>query len=92
MFGHQKITDDLDLMLDVLPPHISKVVRELNDSDNLLEIIMDIGRLPKARFVQREAVLSDKEVTYEDISAVVKSISDFDDDNRAGIERTLHRI
>ncbi|MEA3326187.1 MAG: R3H domain-containing nucleic acid-binding protein [Chloroflexota bacterium] len=92
MLGHQKITDDLDLMLDVLPPHISKVVRELNDSDNLLEIIMDLGRSPKARFVQREAVLSDKEVTYEDISAVIKSISEFDDDNRAGIERTLHRI
>ena len=92
MFGHQKITDDLDLMLDVLPPHISKVVRELNDSDNLLEIIMDLGRSPKARFVQREASLSDKEVTFDDINAVVKAISEFDDDNRAGIERTLHRI
>ena len=92
MLEHQKITDDLDLLLDVLPPHISKIVRELNDSDNLLEIVMDLGRLPKARFVQREAVLSDKEVTYEDINAITKSISEFDDDNRAGIERTLHRI
>ena len=92
MLEHQKITDDLDLLLDVLPPHISTIVRELDDSDNLLEIVMDLGRLPKARFVQREAVLSDKEVTYEDINAITKSISDFDDDNRAGIERTLHRI
>ena len=92
MFGHQKITDDLDLMLDVLPSHISKVVRELDDSENLLEIIMDLGRIPKARFVQREAVLSDKEVTYEDLNMVIKAISEFDDDNRAGIERTLHRI
>jgi len=92
MLEHQKITDDLDLLLDVLPPHISEIVRELNDSDNLLEIVMDLGRLPKARFVQREAVLSDKEVTYEDINAITKSISEFDDDNRAGIERTLHRI
>lgn len=92
MFGHQKITDDLDLMLDVLPPHISKVVRELDDSENLLEIIMDLGRIPKARFVQREEALSDREVTYEDLNLVIKSISEFDDDNRAGIERTLHRI
>jgi len=92
MIGHQKITDDLDLMLDVLPPHISKVVRELDDSENLLEIIMDLGRVPKARFVQREETLSDSEVTYEDINLVIKSISEFDDDNRAGIERTLHRI
>jgi len=92
MLEHQKITDDLDLMLDVLPPHITKVVRELDDSDNLLEIVMDLGRRPKARFVNREVVLSEKEVTYEDIQLVIKSISEFDDDNRAGIERTLHRI
>ena len=92
MFEHQKITDDLDLMLDVLPPHISEVVRQLDDSDNLLEIVMDLGRLPKARFVHREAVLSEKEVSFEDIHAVTKSIREFDDDNRAGIERTLHRI
>ena len=92
MLEHQKITDDLDLMLDVLPEHIADVVRELNDSDNLLEIVMDLGRLPKARFVHREAVLSDKEISYEDLKAITGSISEFDDDNRAGIERTLHRI
>ena len=92
MLEHQKITDDLDRMLDVLPTHISKVVRELDDSDNLLEIIMDLGRRPKARFVQNEAILSEKEVSYEELHSVTKLISEFDDDNRAGIERTLHRI
>ena len=92
MLEHQKITDDLDLLLDVLPPAIAQVVRELDDSDNLLEIVMDLGRLPKARFVNREAVLSDNEITYENIQMIIKSISDFDADNRAGIERTLHRI
>ncbi len=92
MLEHQKITDDLDLLLQVLPPHISKVVYELDDSDNLLEIVMDLGRLPTARFVSREAVLSEKEVTYEEIHMITKAISEFDADNRAGIERTLHRI
>ena len=90
MLEHQKITDDLDLLLDVLPPHISKKVRELDDSDNLLEIVMDLGRLPTARFVQQEALLSEKEITYEDIKAITGAISEFDADNRAGIERTLH--
>lgn len=89
---HRKITDDLDLLLDVLPMHISAKVRELDNSDNLLEIVMDLGRLPKARFVDGEVVLSDREITYEDIQLIVKEISDFDADNRAGIERTLHRI
>jgi stage III sporulation protein SpoIIIAA len=92
MLEHQKITDDLDLLLEVLPPHISDKVRELDDSDNLLEIVMDLGRLPTARFVHRETVLSDDEVTYEDIKGITESISEFDADNRAGIERTLHRI
>jgi stage III sporulation protein SpoIIIAA len=92
MLEHQKITDDLDLLLDVLPPRISKRVRDLDESDNLLEIIMDLGRIPKARFVDREVSLSDTEITYEDIEAVTSRISEFDADNRAGIERTLHRI
>ncbi len=92
MLEHQKITDDLDLLLEVLPPRISEVVRELDDSDNLLEIVMDLGRRPKARFVHREAVLSEVEISYEDIKEITSSISEFDADNRAGIERTLHRI
>jgi len=92
MLEHQKITDDLDLLLDILPSRISEVVRELDDCDNLLEIVMDLGRRPKARFVLREAVLSEQDVTYEDIKELTQAISEFDADNRAGIERTLHRI
>ena len=92
MRKHEKITDDLDLLLDILPPHISDELHELDDSDNLLEVVMDLGRLPTARFVQREALLSDLEVSYEDIKAITEAISEFDADNRAGIERTLHRI
>jgi stage III sporulation protein SpoIIIAA len=92
MLEHQKITDDLDLLLGILPPHIAETLHELDDSDNLLEVVMDLGRLPKARFVQREATLSDQEITYEDLQAITQAISEFDADNRAGIERTLHRI
>ncbi len=79
-------------MLDVLPRHISTKVRELDDSENLLEIVMDLGRFPKARFVDHEALLSNNEISFEDIKTVTGLISEFDDDNRAGIERTLHRI
>jgi len=92
MQEHLKITDDLDLLLGVLPARISRVVHELDDSDNLLEIVMDLGRFPKARFVDHEAVLSDQEVKFEDLKELTGAISEFDADNRAGIERTLHRI
>jgi stage III sporulation protein SpoIIIAA len=86
------ITDDLDALLDALPPHISEPVRLEEDRSEFLEVVMDLGRPPEARYLEREVVLSPKEVTAEDIDYVVSRIATFGDDNRAGIERTLHRI
>src|SRR3989304_1205006 len=86
------ITDDLDLLLDTLAPHIGDPIRNRPDKHDLLEVVMDLGRLPEARFPGREIVLSDREVTESDIDYVVSRISEFGEDNRAGIERTLHRI
>ena len=88
----RRITDDLDVLLGVLPPAITQAVKEANDSDNLLEVILDLGRVPTARFTNHETVLSKTEVTHADIDYVVERIGDFDADNRAGLERTLHRI
>lgn len=87
-----RITDDLHALLGVLPSSAAKAVTEANDSDNLLEIILDLGRPPAARFVDREVTLSKAEVARADIDYVVERIGEFDADNRAGLERTLHRI
>ena len=86
------ITDDLDLLLDALAPHIGDPIRNRSDMHDLLEVVMDLGRLPQARFPGREIVLSDREVTESDIDYVVSRIGEIGEDNRAGIERTLHRI
>lgn len=88
----RRITDDLHVLMGVLPPEIADAVARANNSDNLIEIIMDLGRPPTARFVIGEVQLLDREVTNADIAAVVKHLGDFDADNRAGLERTLHRI
>ena len=88
----RRITDDLQALLDVLPPEIASAVVALNNSDNLIEIIMDLGRVPMARFVEREVPLSKTEVDHAAIQFVVERIGDVDADNRAGLERTLHRI
>jgi stage III sporulation protein SpoIIIAA len=88
----QKITDDLHALMAVLPSDIARAVTSTKDSDNLLEVIMDLGRLPTARYVDREEVLSQSEVKHGDIDFVVERIGEFDADNRAGLERTLHRI
>lgn len=78
--------------MDVLPPRVSVALEKLNNQDNLLEIVLDLGRVPKARYVDGEIDLSQEEVDREDIDFVVTRIGDFDADNRAGMERTLHRI
>jgi len=88
----RRITDDLNKFMEVLPPHIAQAVETANDSDNLLEIVLDLGRVPFARFVNREVQLSEHEITRDEIDFIVGRIGDFDADNRAGLERTLHRI
>jgi stage III sporulation protein SpoIIIAA len=88
----QRITDDLDALMQVLPQHIEQTLRVANRGDDLLEIIMDLGRLPEARFVDHNVVLSQQEVSEDDLSYVTARIGEFTGDNRAGIERTLHRI
>ncbi len=87
-----KITDDLDALLAVLPPTIEAAVRAAGQGDDLLEVILDLGRRPAARYVDGELILREAPVTQEDIEYVKARVSEFDDDNRAGIERTLHRI
>ena len=90
--SQQEITDDLQALLDVLPAYLQQAVVKADDTDNLLEIILDLGRVPTARFVDREEVLDLREITHEEIMYVVERIGEFDADNRAGLERTLHRI
>lgn len=87
-----QITDDLDLLLAVLPERIRRTLEQSERKENLIEVIMDLGRLPEARFTDGEMVLSNQEVTREDLNRVVERVGDFGADNRAGIERTLHRI
>jgi stage III sporulation protein SpoIIIAA len=89
---HVHITDDLELMVDVLPPAIAEALRKVNRGEELLEIVMDLGRPPEARFTTGEVTLSDKEITETELDFVVSRIGDFGEDNRAGIPRTLHRI
>lgn len=90
---HQiRITDNLETLLSVLPPHIKDVLEAANQGENLLEIVLDLGRQPEARFTDHEMIISDLEITQDDIDFVVQRIGRFMGDNRAGIERTLHRI
>jgi stage III sporulation protein SpoIIIAA len=84
--------DDLDAMLSSLPPEIVEAVHALPDREALIEVVLDLGRQPEGRFPDSEVSLLDREITEADIAFVIDHIGSFGDDNRAGIERTLHRI
>ena len=88
----KRITDNLDILLGVLPQVLAERLVEVDRSDELLEVILDLGRVPTARFVDGEVELFERETNPDDIEYVTKRIGQFDDDNRAGLERTLHRI
>ena len=92
MNQQRHITDDLEALLSILPESIVKAVHKASNFDKLLEIILDLGRVPTARYVDGENVLRQKEITREELDHVVEQIGNFDTDNRAGLERTLHRI
>lgn len=75
-----------------MPPYIKEALEAANDGEKLIEIVMDLGRQPEARYTDREVILSEREITQDDIDYVTERIGKFMGDNRAGIERTLHRI
>lgn len=86
------VTDDLDALLDIFPPHIREPLCLQSDHSDLLEVVLDLGRLPEARFPDRELVLNSEQVSLSDINYIVSRIGQFSGDNRAGIDHTLHRI
>ncbi|HRA49206.1 MAG TPA: AAA family ATPase, partial [Thermomicrobiales bacterium] len=93
--AEQQMIDNLDEVLAALPAHLTVAIRtELSTGARgaLIEIVMDLGRRPEARFQSSELYLAENDVTRDEIQHVVDRIGLFGDDNRAGIERTLHRI
>ncbi|MCI0674029.1 MAG: AAA family ATPase [Myxococcaceae bacterium] len=84
-------TDELGLLVAVLPERLQGPVRALPE-DELLEVVLDLGRPPEARLVGRSASLGDVPISHADLAAVLARVGPLGEDNRAGIERTLHRI
>lgn len=86
------MVDDLEAFIKIFPHEIADSLRRRSDIGDLLEVVLDLGRSPEARFPNEQTSLSSVEVTHEQIARVVELVGHFGDDNRAGIERTLHRI
>jgi len=87
-----EITDDIHALVGVFPPEIAAALREHGQFELLLEVVLDKGRVGEARYVDGDHQLTQQEIGQEELDYVVSRIGTFGDDNRAGIERTLHRI
>ena len=88
----QVSTDNLDLLLAVLPVPIREALDRAGNVEFLIEVVLDLGRQPEARFPGDAVYLDDSSVTHDDLQYVASRVGQFTRDNRAGIERTLHRI
>lgn len=88
----RRITDNIDRLQRVLPQHINDALDALGNIDELLEVVLDLGRVPTARYLAGEIDLAEEEVQRADLDYIIQQIGMFDADNRAGMERTLHRI
>ena len=87
-----QITDDLDKLLAILPLSIRESIEQHPQKSSLIEIVLDLGRKPEARFAEHSCYVSDEIVNREDLEHCVARVGQFSADNRAGIECTLHRI
>jgi len=88
----QRITDDLDRLMEVLPKAVQLALAPPQAREQLLEVVLDLGRVPEARYPGHALPLGSAVVERSDLQAVVEQLGHFGGDNRAGIERTLHRI
>ena len=86
------IQDDLEVLIDAMPPRIATPLRAREDRHELLEVVLDLGRVPEARFPYQTVFMDSEEISQADLDYVVERVGQFGDDNRAGITRTLHRF
>ena len=81
------LADDLNQLLDILPQFISTPIKEHPKKEQLIEIVLDIGRRPEARFAKGSSYLSYRTVVWQDLDYILKRLGKFSGDNRAGIEK-----
>ena len=86
------LADDLNQLLNVLPKFVREPIEQHPNREQLIEIVLDIGRRPEARFSTSTDYLSYRTIVWQDLDYILKRLGKFSGDNRAGIEKTLHRI
>lgn len=92
LFYNMNSDTDLEKLIENLPVFLQEPLNSHTLRDQLIEIILDLGRRPEVRFIQHPEFLSQKIISWQDLDYLIKRVSKFNSENRAGIDRTLHRI
>lgn len=84
--------EDLGKLYGVLPPKVIEHLKE-RELEDLIEVVLDLGRVPEIRRSDGKIEYLGKSLTtQDDIDYLTEKIEDFASDNRSGIPGTLHRI
>ncbi|KZV24764.1 hypothetical protein F511_14526 [Dorcoceras hygrometricum] len=91
-YGDDEVVSDMDLFLEIVPLRMKQELLRHDEIRQLIEVVMDLGRKPIARFPSGDWIISEQTVKPEDLRHAISKVGDFSDDNRSGIDRSLHRI
>ncbi|PWA50712.1 P-loop containing nucleoside triphosphate hydrolases superfamily protein [Artemisia annua] len=83
---------ELDMFLELVPLRMRNNLFDHDEIGDMIEVVMDLGRCPIARFPSGDWVICDEVVNIEDLNHAISKVGDFSDDNRSGIDHSLHRI
>ena len=86
------VCEDLISLISVFPDFVQIPLKSYSTNSKLMEIVFDIGKYPEARFTSSVVILAPRIICRQDMHYVLKRITAFNDKNRAGINKTLHRI
>ena len=92
MTSKYNFQEDLSSLINILPLRIQRFLKDTEELESLIEVVLDLGRLPEVRFPNDQLPIPGKEVDHNEINSFLDKVGNFGDDNRAGLERTLHRI
>jgi hypothetical protein len=79
---------ELEKLLNLLPPRIADVLKKHPRRLSLLEVVLDLGRTPIARFADGDEQIDQRSLSYEDIASALGGVGDVGGDNRAGVNET----
>ena len=71
------LADDLNQLLDILPQFISTPIKKHPKQEQLIEIVLDIGRRPEARFSNGTSYLSYRTIVWQDLDYILKKLGNF---------------